>query len=66
MVDCFCIKIMNGVDNEFAMKAKTEQVVLEIVVVNGFDEIDEVDEIDGVDRVDESDTIDKHKKIAWS
>lgn len=42
------------VDNKFAVEAEVEQVVLEIVIV------------DGVDRVDESDKVDKHMEIALS
>lgn len=51
------------IDKEFAMKAKAEQVVLEIVMVDGVDGINRVDRIN---RVNESDKIDKHKKIALS
>lgn len=51
MVDGLCIKITGEVDNEFALEPKLEQIVLEIVVV------------DGVDGIDEFNKIDKHKEI---
>lgn len=41
-------------DKEFAVEAEVEQVVLEVVVV------------DGLNKVDESDEIDKHRGIDLS
>lgn len=51
------MKIAVGVNKKFTMEAKTEQIVLKIVVVDG---------VDKVDKVDEFDEIDKHRRIVLS
>lgn len=48
------MKIVSGVDKEFAAEVKAKLVVLEVIVI---DEIDEVDESNGVD---------KHRRIVLS
>ena len=54
IVDWLYMKIADEVDKEFAVEAEAEQIVLEVVVV------------DGVDGVDESDRVYKHRGVALS
>lgn len=68
------MKIIDRVDREFAVKAKTEQVVLEVIRVAGIDEVagvdkvtridDRFDQVDGIAGV--ADRVDIHKVIDLS
>lgn len=44
VIDWLYIKIAGKVDKEFVIKAKAEQIILEIIIVDGTDSVDEVDE----------------------
>lgn len=54
IVDQLYIKIADGVDKKFAAKTKIKQVVWEVIMV------------DGLNEVDNSNKIDKYREIALS